>query len=143
MEVKLLSIKDVAACLNVTVQTVLRLIDNGELRASKIGHQWRVHPEDLEALLGRPLGSASPQPQAPNPSAKPSPVLGGDSKPLLGPDGRPVMEKGPDGYFVLGLDGKPILGPDGKVLNPELGPDGKPKVRPDGTVIYYDPNERF
>lgn len=69
MEGKLLSIKDVAAYLDVSVQTVLGLIGEGKLYASKIGHQWRVHPEDLEALLGRPLGSTSdPQPPAPKPS---------------------------------------------------------------------------
>lgn len=38
-----------AALGGVSVQTVIRLIDAGELRARKVGGQWMVHRDDLEA----------------------------------------------------------------------------------------------
>ena len=53
----MLSLEEVAYRLNVSVQTVRRLILNGELRGVKVGKQWRVRPEDLEDYIRRASSS--------------------------------------------------------------------------------------
>ncbi len=43
----LLTPKQVAAELNLSVSTVRRLLKSGELTGRKIGDSWRVKPDDL------------------------------------------------------------------------------------------------
>ena len=47
---KLLTIKEVAKILRVSERSVLRYIESGRLRASRIG-QWRIKESDLENFL--------------------------------------------------------------------------------------------
>jgi len=47
---KLLAVKEVAKILRVSERSVLRYIESGRLRASKIG-QWRIKEKDLEKFL--------------------------------------------------------------------------------------------
>ena len=53
LEVTMLSLEEVAYRLNVSVQTVRRLIDSGQLRGVKVGKQWRVRQEDLDDYIRR------------------------------------------------------------------------------------------
>lgn len=48
---RLLTIKDVAAFLQVSDKTVRRLIDQDRLPAIKLGAQWRIRPQDLDLFL--------------------------------------------------------------------------------------------
>lgn len=53
MEVgKLLKLSEVAEILRVSRATVLKLIKSGQLRAIKVGKQWRIPEEALKALVG-------------------------------------------------------------------------------------------
>lgn len=47
----MLTLSEVAGRLNVSIETVRRLIKNGELRAIKVGNQLRVRVEDLEEYI--------------------------------------------------------------------------------------------
>lgn len=47
------TIEEVAQILKVSVSTVRNLIDRGELKAFKVGNQWRVKKEDLQAYMSR------------------------------------------------------------------------------------------
>lgn len=47
---KLLNIREVAKILRVSERSVLRYIESGRLRASRIG-QWRIKENDLEKFL--------------------------------------------------------------------------------------------
>ena len=47
---KLLTIKEVARYLRVSERSILRYIEAGRLRASRIG-QWRIRENDLEKFL--------------------------------------------------------------------------------------------
>jgi len=47
---KLLTIKEIAKYLRVSERSVLRYIEAGRLRASRIG-QWRIKENDLEKFL--------------------------------------------------------------------------------------------
>ncbi len=47
----LLSIAETAKFLGVSEKTVRRKITSGDLRASRVGAQWRIRPEDIEAYL--------------------------------------------------------------------------------------------
>lgn len=49
-EDKLLNIEEVAAVLRVSTRTVVRYIDSGRLRASKIG-VWRIKESDVNRFL--------------------------------------------------------------------------------------------
>ena len=49
----LLSIHEVAEFLNTSEKTIYRLIDNGELRAIRIGGMWRIDPADLQDFIRR------------------------------------------------------------------------------------------
>lgn len=49
---KLLTIKEVAKYLRVSERSVLRYIEAGRLRASRIG-QWRIKKSDLEKFLDK------------------------------------------------------------------------------------------
>lgn len=48
---QLLTIDDTAAICKVSTKTVRRWIDNGDLRAAKLGAQWRIRPKDLELFV--------------------------------------------------------------------------------------------
>ncbi|MEK7309626.1 MAG: helix-turn-helix domain-containing protein [Planctomycetota bacterium] len=48
---KLLTIKEVAEYLAVSIDTVRRLIHKGQLPASKVGGQWRIDKDTLELYL--------------------------------------------------------------------------------------------
>ena len=50
---ELMTVHEVAQRLRVSYGTVYALLRDGELPAVKIGSQWRVHPERLEAYLGQ------------------------------------------------------------------------------------------
>jgi excisionase family DNA binding protein len=47
----MLTIHDVAANLSVDERTVRELIRKNELRAIKIGKEWRVTPDDLDSYV--------------------------------------------------------------------------------------------
>ena len=47
---KLLTIKEVSKILRVSERSVLRYIESGRLKASRIG-QWRIKEKDLEKFL--------------------------------------------------------------------------------------------
>jgi len=49
----MLSLAEVAYRLNVSAQTVRRLIESGQLTGVKVGKQWKVKPEDLEDYIRR------------------------------------------------------------------------------------------
>jgi len=52
----------VAAALKVSRQTVYRLIHSGDLKAAKVGNQFRVHRDVLRAYLGLDeTGTTAPQ----------------------------------------------------------------------------------
>lgn len=48
---QLLTLQQVADRLQVSISTVRRLIDAGELRTVRIGRNLRVRPEDLRAYI--------------------------------------------------------------------------------------------
>ena len=54
MTEELYSVDQVAARLGLHVRTVRNYVRNGRLRAVRIGRQYRIAREDLEALTGRP-----------------------------------------------------------------------------------------
>lgn len=60
MESQLYSVDQVADLLGLHVRTVRKYVRDGKLRAVRIGKQYRIAHEDLEALTGRP----APQPEA-------------------------------------------------------------------------------
>lgn len=47
----LLTVKDVATTLKVTQQYVRRLISDGKLKASRVGSQWIIKPDDLDYYI--------------------------------------------------------------------------------------------
>jgi len=50
-EAHLLTPKQVASILNVSMRTVYRWLQLGYLTAFKLGEQWRIDPKDLEVFL--------------------------------------------------------------------------------------------
>jgi excisionase family DNA binding protein len=51
LEDELLTTDEVAQWLKITRQTVQRLIQRGQLTASRIGREWRVKRRELDAFL--------------------------------------------------------------------------------------------
>jgi excisionase family DNA binding protein len=49
---KFLTVKDVAQKLSVCQRTIIRLIKQKKLRASKIGN-WRIREADIESLINK------------------------------------------------------------------------------------------
>ncbi len=47
------TIEEVAKILRVSTATVRNLIERGELKAFRVGNQWRVKKEDLDAYMSR------------------------------------------------------------------------------------------
>jgi excisionase family DNA binding protein len=54
----MMRITEVASRLAISRDTVRRLIERNELRAARIGHQWRIEEADLQAYLVRQANSA-------------------------------------------------------------------------------------
>ena len=50
-EIKAYSIEEVSQILKVTRRTLYTYLKDGRLRATKIGKEWRVRHQDLEAFL--------------------------------------------------------------------------------------------
>lgn len=48
---KLLTIPDAAELLRVSIKTIRRWIERGDLRAAKLGMQWRIRPQDLQNFV--------------------------------------------------------------------------------------------
>jgi excisionase family DNA binding protein len=53
----LLSVEEVADTLKLHVRTVRNYVRDGRLKAVRIGKQYRITLEDLEAFMGRPVES--------------------------------------------------------------------------------------
>ena len=47
----LLTVKEVAALLRVSTQTLYKMLEQGQIPAVKVGSQWRVHPNQLAKWL--------------------------------------------------------------------------------------------
>lgn len=50
---KLLTVKDAAAELKMSEKFVREMLRRAQLRGSKLGSDWRIHPEDLDAFVAR------------------------------------------------------------------------------------------
>jgi excisionase family DNA binding protein len=48
-----LTVEDVAKQLQVSTYTVRRWLKSGKLPAIKLGKEWRISPDDLEAFLAQ------------------------------------------------------------------------------------------
>jgi len=64
---KLLTPTDVANCLQVNERTVTLWLRKGHLRGFKVGKEWRISPDDLQAFLE---ASANMPPDKPRSIAK-------------------------------------------------------------------------
>lgn len=53
---KIYTIEETAEILKMSVRNVRRWIDEGKIKAFKLGHQWRIHEEDLQALIDQARG---------------------------------------------------------------------------------------
>src|SRR5262245_34071150 len=60
MKDDLFSVEDVAGQLGLHVRTVRNYVRDGRLKAVRIGKQYRIAREDLEALTGRPMPAKDP-----------------------------------------------------------------------------------
>jgi excisionase family DNA binding protein len=58
----LYSVEQVAALLNLHVRTVRNYVREGRLKAVRIGKQYRIAREDLEAMTGRSASALEPEP---------------------------------------------------------------------------------
>jgi excisionase family DNA binding protein len=52
---QMLSIKEASDVMGVHPRTVLRMIEDGKLEASKVGRVWRIAPGAINALTGQPV----------------------------------------------------------------------------------------
>jgi len=57
---QLYSVEQVADLLDLHVRTVRGYVREGRLKATRIGKQYRIAAEDLEAFTGRPIPSVEP-----------------------------------------------------------------------------------
>lgn len=48
---EVMSVRDVKRVLDITQQTVYKLIDAGTLRAFRVGNQWRIYRDSLDELI--------------------------------------------------------------------------------------------
>src|SRR5580704_2683601 len=62
MPQNLYSVEQVADLLNLHVRTVRNYVREGRLKAVRIGKQYRIAREDLEALTGRPAAALEREP---------------------------------------------------------------------------------
>lgn len=56
-EMKLYTLKEVEKILKVTQRTLYTYIQNGQLKATKIGKYWRVKHADMEQLIDQGLNT--------------------------------------------------------------------------------------
>jgi len=62
MSQELYSVEQVADRLGLHVRTVRNYVREGRLKAVRIGKQYRIAREDLEAMTGRPASAFDPEP---------------------------------------------------------------------------------
>src|ERR1035438_9217480 len=62
MPQELYSVEQVADLLRLHVRTVRNYVREGKLKAVRIGKQYRIAREDLEAMTGRPAGAFEREP---------------------------------------------------------------------------------
>jgi excisionase family DNA binding protein len=62
MPQELYSVEQVASLLSLHVRTVRNYVREGRLKAVRIGKQYRIAREDLEAMTGRPASALEPEP---------------------------------------------------------------------------------
>src|SRR5438552_15789825 len=62
MPQELYSVEQVADLLNLHVRTVRNYVREGKLKAVRIGKQYRIAREDLEAMTGRPASALEREP---------------------------------------------------------------------------------
>jgi excisionase family DNA binding protein len=62
MSQELYSVEKVAELLCLHVKTVRNYVREGRLKAIRIGKQYRIAREDLEAMTGRPAAAFDPEP---------------------------------------------------------------------------------
>ncbi len=55
----LLTIKETAVRLRVCYETIARYLRAGKLRGFKVGHNWRIKEEDLEAFINGQAGAGA------------------------------------------------------------------------------------
>lgn len=60
MSKEMLTVERTAELLDLHVRTVRRYVREGKLKALRIGKQYRITPEDLEAFVGRPIQRPEP-----------------------------------------------------------------------------------
>ncbi|MBW0158423.1 helix-turn-helix domain-containing protein [Sedimentimonas flavescens] len=48
---QLLTIPEAAELLRVSIKSIRRWIESGELSAAKLGNQWRIRPQDLDRFV--------------------------------------------------------------------------------------------
>ena len=59
-----MTVRDVAAYLNVHEKTVYRLAQRGDLPGFKVAGAWRFRPEDLEKWVAAQMAAESLQPES-------------------------------------------------------------------------------
>lgn len=89
----MLTLKDVSERLAVSHMTVRRLVESGAIRASKIGGQLRIRPEDLDLYINQQVVRPYP------PAAR---ALAEKPKPKRSP-GRPTKSGVPSGGYYPGM----------------------------------------
>jgi excisionase family DNA binding protein len=52
------TVKETAGILKMSPRNVQRWIDEGKIRAFKLGREWRIHGEDLQALINEARGKS-------------------------------------------------------------------------------------
>src|SRR3989442_4138824 len=76
MDDRLMTVKELAAYLNLNERTVLKLAAEGPLPAVKVGNQWRFREAMIDALLDdQMLGISRPGVQAPRAPRAHRPLL--------------------------------------------------------------------
>lgn len=50
-----MSVRDIRKILDVTQQTVYKLIEEGKLEGFRVGNQWRIYKESFDQLIGASL----------------------------------------------------------------------------------------
>ncbi|MGH7829827.1 MAG: helix-turn-helix domain-containing protein [Candidatus Binatia bacterium] len=61
-ELRLLALREAAAILQISKRTLLRMIQGGEVRAFKVGGQWRMRESHLRQWVELKENSMSPLP---------------------------------------------------------------------------------
>lgn len=57
---RFMTVKEVAAYMRVSDMTVYRLIESGQLRATRAGRSWRIQTSDAEAYLDASYNRPAP-----------------------------------------------------------------------------------